>query len=183
MVKIPSFNEVNKQAYIFGNQHSLKGGNILRTTTTIVYIVYSHAKRKRIPCPLTRFKHCHLSPPAPCHPPPNQLSWLQLTNFPMARYSRTKAARTKASSPNLPTGCSLPWLNPGWTLFHAFLHSRPQPGIGSMSASMSATTMSSRRFVWTHRRWQNGNPKVWRTDLRTEVGARDACAIASKNGV
>ena len=38
----------------------------------------------------------------------------------------------------------------------------------SLSTSMSATTMSSRRIVRAQRRWQNGNTKVWRTYLRTD---------------
>ena len=48
-----------------------------------------------------------------------------------------------------------------------------------MSATMSATTMLSRRFVRSQRPWQNINPKVWRTNLLTGVGARDVCS--SKN--
>ena len=51
----------------------------------------------------------------------------------------------------------------------------------TLSTSMSATTMSSRRFVRSWRRWQNANPKVLWTYLQTNgltgVGARDACAI------
>ena len=39
-----------------------------------------------------------------------------------------------------------------------------------MSATMAATTMSSRRFVRSHGRWQNGNQKVSRTD-----GQIDTC--------
>ena len=38
----------------------------------------------------------------------------------------------------------------------------------AMSATMSATAISSRRFVRSLGRWQNGNPKVWFTDLRTD---------------
>ena len=49
---------------------------------------------------------------------------------------------------------------------------------------MSAT-MSSRCFVRTQRRWQNGNTKAWRTDLPTYgltgVGARDACVSKNLN--
>ena len=54
----------------------------------------------------------------------------------------------------------------------------------AMSATMSAAAMSSWRFVRSQGRWQNGNPKVWRTEGRTDdgrtgVGARDTCV--SKN--
>ena len=45
--------------------------------------------------------------------------------------------------------------------------------LATMSSTMSASTMSSWRFFRSQRRWQNGNPKVWRT--------RDGC-MESKSG-